>query len=319
MGNCIAALKRLKTKLAIDVDYKSMDSIQDSASTVDEVSAIDYTTINTNREFHNEEASTYWLPKDEEEQRRLAGQHFAYKELFGGNLLSSVCNSLDFEKGISVLDIGCGSGVWIMDMINDYPNCTYHGCDIVDTTNKVLKIDQFTYSHGNIVKGLPYKDDTFDFVHMRFFIFALRAEEWPIAIKEAIRVVKPGGMVQFYEAGFECLIIVVKHISVVNILAASKGQNPDIALILEDLISVNDNVVIVQSDHRQCMLNSGTTTSKKFIWDGLELIKSTFSTLGPILGLNDKEDLLKFLADFKYCLSTTDCSFYANSVAAKKL
>lgn len=73
MGNCIAALKRLKTKLAIDVDYKSMDSIQDSASTVDEVSAIDYTTINTNREFHNEEASTYWLPKDEEEQRRLAG------------------------------------------------------------------------------------------------------------------------------------------------------------------------------------------------------------------------------------------------------
>jgi ubiquinone/menaquinone biosynthesis C-methylase UbiE len=88
-------------------------------------------------------------------------------------------------------------------MINDYPNCTYHGCDIADTTNKVLKINQFTYNHGNVVKGLPYKDNTFDFVHMRFFIFALRAEEWPIAIKEAIRVVKPGGMVQFYEGGFE--------------------------------------------------------------------------------------------------------------------
>ncbi|KAG0789374.1 hypothetical protein G6F57_004256 [Rhizopus arrhizus] len=262
MGNCIAALKRLKTKLAIDIDYKSMATIQDSVSTVDQVSAIDYTTINTNREFHNEETSTYWLPKDEEEQRRLTGQHFAYKELFGGNLLSSVCNSLDFEKGISVLDIGCGSGVWIMDMINDYPNCTYHGCDIADTTNKVLKISQFTYNHGNVVKGLPYEDNTFDFVHMRFFIFALRAEEWPIAIKEAIRVVKPGGMVQFYEGGFECLIMAVKHISVVNILAASKGQNPDIALILEDLISANDNVVIVQSDYRQCMLSKYAETDR---------------------------------------------------------
>ena len=54
----------------------------------------------------------------------------------------------------------------------------------------------------------------------------------------------------------------VKHISVVNILAASKGQNPDIALILEDLISANDNVVIVQSEHRQCMLSKYAETDR---------------------------------------------------------
>lgn len=29
-------------------------------------------------------------------------------------MLSSVSDALDFEKGVSVLDIGCGSGVWIM-------------------------------------------------------------------------------------------------------------------------------------------------------------------------------------------------------------
>ncbi|EIE90589.1 hypothetical protein RO3G_15300 [Rhizopus delemar RA 99-880] len=38
----------------------------------------------TQREFHKEEQSTYWLPKDEDEQLRLTGQHFALKELFGG-------------------------------------------------------------------------------------------------------------------------------------------------------------------------------------------------------------------------------------------
>lgn len=85
-------------------------------------------------------------------------------------------------------------------MINDYPNCTYHGCDIADVTNKVLEIKQFTYKHGNVVKGLPYADNMFDFVHMRFFVYALRKEEWPIAIKELIRVVKPGGMLQLTEA-----------------------------------------------------------------------------------------------------------------------
>ncbi|KAG1047860.1 hypothetical protein G6F43_009718 [Rhizopus delemar] len=173
------------------------------ATVVDTAVNVEYTAINTDREFHNEESSTYWLPKDDEEQKRLTGQHFLFKEFFEGNISSSVRQTLDFEKGISVLDVGCGSGVWIMDMINDYPNCTCHGCDIVDTTNKILKADQFTYSYGNVLVGLPYEDNTFDFVHMRFFALALRKEEWPIALKEAIRVVKPGGIIQLTEPGMQ--------------------------------------------------------------------------------------------------------------------
>lgn len=48
---------------------------------------------------------------------------------------------------------------------------------------------------------LPYPDDTFDFIHISFFVYVFRNEEWPTAIKEAIRVIKPGGMLQFVEAG----------------------------------------------------------------------------------------------------------------------
>lgn len=93
-------------------------------------------------------------------------------------------------------------------MTHDYPNCTFHGCDIVDTTNKILKIDQFTFKLGNVVQGLPYEDNVFDFVHMRFFIFALRKEEWPIAIKELIRVTKSGGMLQLMESIFKVSIYI---------------------------------------------------------------------------------------------------------------
>lgn len=35
--------------------------------------AVNHNVIGTEREFHNEETSTYWLPKDDEEQKRLAG------------------------------------------------------------------------------------------------------------------------------------------------------------------------------------------------------------------------------------------------------
>ncbi|EIE79695.1 hypothetical protein RO3G_04400 [Rhizopus delemar RA 99-880] len=38
---------------------------------VDTTLVMNHTTINTNREFHNEETSSYWLPKDEEEQQKL--------------------------------------------------------------------------------------------------------------------------------------------------------------------------------------------------------------------------------------------------------
>jgi cyclopropane fatty-acyl-phospholipid synthase-like methyltransferase len=29
-------------------------------------------------------------------------------------VLSSIRQSLDFKKGISILDVGCSSGIWIM-------------------------------------------------------------------------------------------------------------------------------------------------------------------------------------------------------------
>ncbi|EIE82664.1 hypothetical protein RO3G_07369 [Rhizopus delemar RA 99-880] len=143
------------------------------------------TTIESGREFHTEETSTYWLPKDDEEQQRLTGQHFAVKELYGGE--------------ISILDIGCGSGIWVMDMITDYPNCKYYGCDMVDTTNKNIRLPQFEFAIGNVLKGLPYEDNTFDLVHMRLFVFALREDQWPIVIKELVRVAKPGCIVQVTE------------------------------------------------------------------------------------------------------------------------
>lgn len=30
------------------------------------------------------------------------------------NVLPSVTKALDFQKGITILDVGCGSGVWVM-------------------------------------------------------------------------------------------------------------------------------------------------------------------------------------------------------------
>ncbi|CEG65579.1 hypothetical protein RMATCC62417_02335 [Rhizopus microsporus] len=114
MGNHTSTLRKAKDVnnrdiQAQDTFRKIMVEYQDSAA-VAEITA----TLNTKREFHNDETSTYWLPKDDKEQMRLTGQHFIFKELFGGNVLPRVSEVLDFEKGATILDVGCGSGVWVM-------------------------------------------------------------------------------------------------------------------------------------------------------------------------------------------------------------
>lgn len=66
MGNCFASFLRLKKRNNQRSDYQStMASIQNVTSETE------YTSMEISREFHSEDKSTYWLPKDEEEQKRL--------------------------------------------------------------------------------------------------------------------------------------------------------------------------------------------------------------------------------------------------------
>lgn len=89
------------------------------------------------------------------------------------------------------------------DMITDYPNCRYEGCDMVDVVSQKPMPKQFTFNIGNVLDGLPYPDNTFDLVHLRLFTLALQCDEWPGVIKELLRVTKPGGLVQIMEADIE--------------------------------------------------------------------------------------------------------------------
>jgi hypothetical protein len=79
-----------------------MVGYQDSTTIDEAITTSSLTVLDTKREFHNDEASAYWLPKDDEEQMRLTGvrsssviyretllnifvqQHFAIKDLYGG-------------------------------------------------------------------------------------------------------------------------------------------------------------------------------------------------------------------------------------------
>lgn len=80
MGNCITLPQIFNVKQTICIDNTeskqsreriSMTQEKTTTVAVDTTMVMNHTTINTKREFHSEETSSYWLPKDEEEQQRL--------------------------------------------------------------------------------------------------------------------------------------------------------------------------------------------------------------------------------------------------------
>ncbi|KAL7314878.1 hypothetical protein PS15m_006393 [Mucor circinelloides] len=152
------------------------------------------------RQYHLEEASTYTLPRDELEQDRLNSQHFSLKALYDGNILPSVKELL--PSNAQVLDLGCGSGCWVMEMAIDYPQYKITGLDMADMFPTTIRPENVKFELHNILNGLPYPDQTFDYVHMRLLITGLRTEEWPTVIAEIHRVLKPGGLVQLVESDF---------------------------------------------------------------------------------------------------------------------
>jgi ubiquinone/menaquinone biosynthesis C-methylase UbiE len=86
-----------------------------------------------------------------------------------------------------------------MDMASEYPNSNFVGVDIAAMVNVNFKLPNVSFSLGNVIEGLNFPDNSFDYIQFRVFVNALRTEEWPIVLKEIHRLLKPGGCLGSYE------------------------------------------------------------------------------------------------------------------------
>ncbi|KAI7857000.1 S-adenosyl-L-methionine-dependent methyltransferase [Circinella umbellata] len=219
------------------------------------------TVVIDGRIYHNIESSSYCLPRDEEEQDRLNSEHFAIKALFTSNILPYVEQRLPDDANI--LDLGCGSGSWVMEMAIEHPNARVTGIDMSDMFPAAIRPENVTFKLTNIIDGLPYDDNTFDFVHMRQLIVGLRATEWPNVITEIFRVLKPGGLVQLVESDF----------------TVDRGQDPWIASKLEQLLSDRTFDDIHQETRTIEFGKEGDPIAGEMMWSW----KSAMRSLKPFL------------------------------------
>ncbi|GBB94823.1 hypothetical protein RclHR1_02420010 [Rhizophagus clarus] len=122
-------------------------------------------------------------------------QHYTYKYMCQGNFISPMKR----ENLKKCLEIGYGSGNWMMEMASEYPNCNFYGIDIQPKAPDSTYPDNCEFIKDNVKKGIPFPDETFDFIYLRMTMIYIESNKWKPVISEIFRVLKKGGWVEFLE------------------------------------------------------------------------------------------------------------------------
>ena len=99
---------------------------------------------------------------------------------------------------ILIVCISCGAGSWLFDMASEFHDPSFIGIDISAVIPQGIKPQNIEFVQGNILDGLPFEDNTFDFIHQRLLIVGIPSDKWQGLIDEVVRVLKPGGYMEVF-------------------------------------------------------------------------------------------------------------------------
>lgn len=136
----------------------------------------------------------YLMPRQPSEVNRLDLQHFGLRELLGTNHLAPI------GEPRTVLDVGTGTGQWAIEISKEFPEALVVG---VDQAHEAVRhtAEGYDYVRVNLLRGLPFGDGAFEYVHQRLLRAGIPAAAWPGAVAELARVTAPGGLVEVGESG----------------------------------------------------------------------------------------------------------------------
>lgn len=193
---------------AIDVDHDQLELESDLgygsesssfASTSLSSSVRDYMFEN-GRRYHRFREGRYNFPNDEPEQDREDMKHTCIKLLCQGQLYFA---PLEEGKVHNIIDIGTGTGIWAIEMGDQFPSANVLGIDLSPIQPEWVPANvHFEVDDAESQWAHPL--DHFDYVHMRHTVMAIK--DWP----------------NLYRTAKECV-----HIST-SYRIAHYVQNPDL-------------------------------------------------------------------------------------------
>jgi ubiquinone/menaquinone biosynthesis C-methylase UbiE len=156
-----------------------------------------------------EQPSTYFVQdrSSQDEMKRLQIQGSMLTASMGG-VLPEQSAPARFQR---VLDVGCGTGNWIIETAKTYPNISsLVGADIsskmIEYARVQAKAEQVServkFRVMDALRMLEFPTGSFDLVNQRAAMSWLRTWDWPKLLEEYQRVTCPGGVVRITEGNW---------------------------------------------------------------------------------------------------------------------
>ncbi|KAI5809234.1 S-adenosyl-L-methionine-dependent methyltransferase [Pyronema omphalodes] len=130
----------------------------------------------------------YLMPTDETEQDRLDLHHEMMRMVWGDKL-----HEAPLENPQRILDIGTGTGIWAIDMADQYPMAEVIGTDLSPIQPQWVPANcRFDVDDATV--EWTFKDGFFDFIHARNISSGI--SDWDKLMSEMMRCTAPGGYVE---------------------------------------------------------------------------------------------------------------------------
>ena len=137
------------------------------------------------------------------EMARLMIQDHLLTQAMGG----LVPEQTDLSQVYHVLDIACGPGGWLLDLVTQHPHLQGVGIDISQlmieyatslATSQGLSNVQFHVMDAT--QPLDFPDNSFDLVNGRILTGFLSTHHWSALLQECARITRQGGILRITEA-----------------------------------------------------------------------------------------------------------------------
>lgn len=172
------------------------------------------------------EVEKYPLGRQSVEIERLNTQHRLLVRATGYHLHPSIERKLPSEPKIA--EVATGTGIFLTELSRQLPpESSFHGYDIsADSFTPTNDLPKNVHLSVLDAKQPPPPDlhGKYDVVLIRFINIALRTpDDWMAVAKHASSLLKPGGALQWIEANFQGLNVVLQTAPETKITAIEKG------------------------------------------------------------------------------------------------
>lgn len=143
------------------------------------------------RRYHAYRAGRYLMPNDEKEQERLDVLHHCFRLLLDGDLCYT-----KLDNPSTILDIGTGTGIWAVQMADEFPSATIIGTDVSPIQPDWIP-PNVSFQVDDAEAEWAFPIDSIDFIHIRCLGGSIR--DWPALLKQCYKHLKPGGKIEVSE------------------------------------------------------------------------------------------------------------------------